>query len=102
MKSEREYILKSIPDEEKKTYDTLSALPKNEKRLIWQLIRESNIEGITMYKRNPKTLNYLRSQGLIAINPLYKSSNHEVSVFVLRNSPYLQRLLRKMARRGEK
>ena len=92
-------ILKSIPADEKRVWNTLTALPLEQKKFIWKLIKNSNKEGLIVYKQDIKHLHYLQSKGLISINSLYKSRSGEVSLFVLRDAPYLQRMLRNMARK---
>ncbi|WP_068677520.1 hypothetical protein [Oceanobacillus sp. Castelsardo] len=96
--SDKEYILQSIPSREKETYYRLTKLSLREKHLMWKLIRNTNIEGITIYQGSIENVHRLLLLELVATNPLYKTKEGEISLFILRDTPYLLRLLRKIAR----
>ena len=98
--SDKEHILQSLPNREKETYYRLTKLSLREKHLMWDLIRNSNIEGVTVYRGSKQNLHRLILSQLVATNPLYKTRGGEISLFILRDAPYLLRLLRKIARRN--
>ncbi len=97
--SDKEHILQSIPNREKETYYRLTKLNIKEKHLMWELIRNTNIEGVTVYRGTKENLHHLFLLQLVTTNPLYKTKGGEISLFILRDTPYLLRLLRKIARR---
>lgn len=86
-----------IPATEKETWELLKNLPKTQKLLMWKLIKETNKDGITIYRGSRNELQSLLDKGLIVQNTLYKGRG-EVSLFVL---PYSQYLLRILLRKQE-
>ncbi|WP_163970447.1 hypothetical protein [Oceanobacillus halotolerans] len=55
-----------------------------------------NKEGVALHD-DEAALDYLSKQELITFNNLFPSSQKKVSVFVLRDSPYLLRHLKQLA-----
>ncbi|GEL77831.1 hypothetical protein [Tenuibacillus multivorans] len=88
-------ILKRIPEHERETYRTMRKLNRINKQLLWQLIRDSNKENVTIYKGKKTDLEVLLNKRLISINKAYKSKGQEMSLFVLVRAPYLIRVLKR-------
>ncbi|MRH44525.1 hypothetical protein GH741_17920 [Aquibacillus halophilus] len=85
-------ILNEIPKEEVSTWELIKNLPTPQKKLLWYLIIESNKDGTTIYSHDKNNLLFLMDKGLIRLNTFFKSTT-KVSVFVLRDTPYLMRAL---------
>lgn len=89
-------ILNRIPENEQRIYLTMTKLNQIDKHKLWELIKESNKENITIYTGDLNRIRELLNRQLVHINKAYKTKNRkEVSLFVLNRAPYLIRLLKR-------
>jgi DNA integrity scanning protein DisA with diadenylate cyclase activity len=86
--------LSELPDREKMIYQQITKLTKNEKQLLWHLIKNTNIEGITLYPKIENEMKSLIKHEFIAINEIYRGEGY--SFFILQRAPYLLRQLKKL------
>lgn len=64
-------ILSRIPEHEKELYQVMKQLDQSNKRLLWQLIKNSNKENVTIYKGSQEELSTLLNKRLISYNSVY-------------------------------
>ena len=82
-----------LPEREKVIYDKITKLTKEEKQMLWHLIKHSNIEGISLYPKIKETIITLIKHEFIAINEIYQGEGY--SFFILQKAPYLLKQLKK-------
>jgi|SRR5690625_1149719 len=78
---------------EKYTMAIIRTLQISEKRLLWEIIRKANKDGITIYKGTSPSLQVLINKELITINKLYQGKGYSLIVL-----PKCQTLIRKLTR----
>lgn len=78
------------------TYELLKTLPKNQKKLIWFLINNTNKDNICLFDGKKSDLFYLENLELLFINPFYKSYSLEISLFILPNTPRLIKVFKRI------
>lgn len=64
-------ILSRIPEHEKELYQVMKQLDQSNKRLLWQLIKNSNKENVNIYKGSQEELSTLLNKRLISYNSVY-------------------------------
>lgn len=87
-----------LPEKERKVFNQIQQLPKENKRVLWMLILLSNKDHICIINKltNEKEIDALREQNLISINRAYHHSL-KTSIFVLRRTPHLMKKLQQIA-----
>ncbi|MFD2637825.1 hypothetical protein [Piscibacillus salipiscarius] len=88
-------ILSRIPEDERHVYQSMTQLKSEDKHLLWELIKDTNKENVTLYTGDLEKLHELLNKQLIHINTAYKTRDKKVSLFVLNRAPYLIRLLKR-------
>ena len=66
----------------------------NSKKILWNLIKNSNKDQIIIYYDDIKKLTSLLNNTLILINPFYRSQSGEISLIILPDSPKLLRIIK--------
>lgn len=82
-----------LPDREKVIYQKITQMPKQEKQMLWHLIKHTNIEGFALHPKMEKEMLSLIRQEFIAINEIYQGEGF--SFFILQKAPYLLRQLKR-------
>jgi len=83
--------MRNLNDNEKQTMKKMKALHIAEKRLLWELIKQTNKDGIAIYNGSINDLQFLINKNLIVINTWYTGKGNSIIVL-----PTSQTLIRKL------
>jgi hypothetical protein len=84
-----------IPLAELPVYKQMRSMPREQKLLLWQLIKDMNKDNIAIYHGDYGHLIYLLEKQFISHNKLYPYKKNEYSLFILQSAPHLLRILKR-------
>lgn len=87
-------LTKGLPLQEQKVYQQMITLSKEEKKTLWNIIRQVTKDGVVVLPKTNWRVQSLVNKQLLVENPAFTGSG--TSLKVLPHAPYLLRKLQKL------
>lgn len=88
-------LISELPQLDQIVFEHMKTLGKEEKHLLWYLIKDADKNGIALYPSENKVVQSLMQKRFVSKNDWYEGT--KISVHVLPYAPFLLQKLRNLA-----